>query len=168
MNEVITVTQQLGFWQYFLLNANIMLRLKPVKFALIIMGALSLVLIITSALSGAEVLPLVFTTIFQLLIVPALYLALAFMATLITRLFFGKYFKPITYTFNHWGVITQGTGIDASTQWRKIIRAKETGKAFHLYVTPAVAIVILKENFTDIRDISALGSLIDEKVNGGS
>ncbi|MBS1564994.1 MAG: YcxB family protein [Bacteroidetes bacterium] len=70
----------------------------------------------------------------------------------------------VTYHFNHWGMERSGAGTGFSTQWRNIVKVRETKSYFLFFVTPNVAHSIQKQRLGDEDNIDAFRTFVNDRM----
>ena len=76
-----------------------------------------------------------------------------------------QYFKNISYSITHWGIIRNSETSGFSKSWREIVKYKETKNSFLVYISARDFQVIQKRKFKNSEDISNFRDLLNENVN---
>jgi hypothetical protein len=74
-------------------------------------------------------------------------------------------FKDINIEFTHRGVNRKSDRINLSKPWREIVKAEETKKAFHIYISKNDFIIIPKRAFKDDAEINSFGYFLSTRTD---
>jgi hypothetical protein len=108
------------------------------------------------------------TSVFLSLIPIGILLLMAFTITLIVCSYFynikPQFFKNISYSFNHWGIIRNSEISGFSKPWREISKFKETKSFFLLYISGLDFHIVQKRKFNSSEDVANFRALLKENI----
>ena len=165
MQEEIKITQSTAALDLFRASNFLAVRHRQIRFFLFLVPSIIVISSIASiALSEKEERHMgILSLLISLMGVIVFYYSVTLIISLLLVKLKANHFRNITFTFNNWGMIKEGKGIEFTRQWERFVKWNETKSFILLYVSDNDAHIILKRAMSS-GDLEKLTRLIETRL----